>query len=85
MDNRKVKFRPEVFRTQLESVRALRQELAIKEKELADQKWVFEQFLQSPTWRLTYPFRWAANQFRNIRKIFASNSSESTCPVSSAS
>ncbi len=53
MENRKVKFKPEVFRTQLESVRALRQELAIKEKELADQKWVFEQFLQSPTWRFT--------------------------------
>ena len=29
-----------------------------KEKELADQKWVFEQFLQSPTWRFTAPIRW---------------------------
>jgi GT2 family glycosyltransferase len=77
MANRKVKFKPEVFRTQLESVRALRQELAIKEKELADQKWVYEQFLQSPTWRFTYPVRWAANQFRNIRKLFTAGSSES--------
>ena len=76
MANRKVKFKPEVFRTQLESVRALRQELAIKERELADQKWVFEQFLQSPTWRFTYPLRWAANQFRNI--FAPRSSSEST-------
>jgi len=78
MANRKVKFKPEVFKNQLESVRALRQELAIKEKELADQKWVFEQFLQSPTWRFTYPVRWAANQFRNFRKMLTPGSSEST-------
>jgi GT2 family glycosyltransferase/glycosyltransferase involved in cell wall biosynthesis len=78
MVNRKVKFKPEVFRTQLESVRALRRELAIKEKELADQKWVFEQFLQSPTWRFTYPVRWAANQLRRFGEIFASGSRNST-------
>jgi len=77
MENRKVKFKPEAFRTQLESLRALRQELAIKEKELADQKWVFQQFLQSPTWRLTYPMRWAANQLRSFRKRLASGSRNS--------
>lgn len=49
---------------QNELVRILRKELAIKEKELADQKWVFEQFLKSPSWRLTYPLRWLANLFR---------------------
>jgi GT2 family glycosyltransferase/glycosyltransferase involved in cell wall biosynthesis len=78
MANRKMKFKPEVFRTQLESVRALRQELAIKEKELADQKWIFEQFLQSPTWRYTYPVRWAANQLRNLKKIFVPGTTEVT-------
>src|SRR6185295_16089902 len=77
MGNRKAKFKPETFRTQLESVRALRQELAIKEKELADQKWVFEQFLQSPSWRFTYPMRWAANQFRNFKKLFVNGSTDS--------
>ena len=41
MHHRKEKFKPEVFKSQLESLRALRQELAIKEKELADQKWIF--------------------------------------------
>ena len=71
MENRNVKFKPEVFRSQLESLRALRQELAIKEKELADQKWVFDQLLKSPTWRLTYPVRWVANRFRGIKRIFA--------------
>jgi GT2 family glycosyltransferase/glycosyltransferase involved in cell wall biosynthesis len=78
MTNRKGKFKPEVFKTQLESVRALRQELAIKEKELADQKWVFEQFLQSPTWRFTYPVRWAANQLRRFGKTLGSGSRNST-------
>ena len=69
MDHRKEKFKPEVFKSQLESLRALRQELAIKEKELADQKWIFAQFLQSPTWRYTSPVRWAANQVRSLGKI----------------
>ena len=77
MANRKAKFMPEVFRTQLESVRALRQEIAIKEKELADQKWIHEQFLKSPAWRFTYPARWAANQFRNIGKMLSPRPSES--------
>jgi O-antigen biosynthesis protein len=77
MENRKVTFKPEAFRTQVESLRVLRQELAIKEKELADQKWVFERFLESPTWRYTYPVRWAANQLRNLAKIFAGNSRDS--------
>ena len=55
------------MKNQSELVRALRKELAAKEKELADQKWVFEQFLQSPSWRWTAPIRWVANQFRNLR------------------
>jgi GT2 family glycosyltransferase len=77
MANRKVKFKPEVFRTQLESVRALRQELAIKEQELADQKWIFEQFLQSPTWRFTWPVRWVVNQLRRFGKALGSGSADS--------
>ena len=43
------------MKTQSELVRALRKELAAKDKELADQKWVFEQFLKSPSWRWTAP------------------------------
>src|SRR5262249_48597244 len=61
-------FEPEAFRTQHESLTALRQELALKEKELADQKYILELILQSPTWRLTYPVRWVANQLRNLKK-----------------
>jgi len=61
-------FEPEAFRTQHESLRALRQELALKEKELADQKWILELILQSPTWRFSYPLRWVANQVRNLKK-----------------
>src|SRR6188768_3239668 len=55
------------MKNQSELLRALRAELAAKEKELADQKWVFEQFLQSPAWRWTAPIRWVANRIRALR------------------
>ena len=55
------------MKSQSELLRALRKELAAKEKELADQKWVFEQFLKSPSWRWTAPIRWVANQVRSLR------------------
>jgi O-antigen biosynthesis protein len=55
------------MKNQSELLRALRKELQAKEKELADQKWVFEQFLQSPSWRWTAPIRWAANRVRSLR------------------
>jgi len=48
-------------------IRALRRQLEATESALADQKWVFEQFLQSPSWRLTYPIRWLAKQFRSLQ------------------
>jgi len=73
-----MRFKPEAFKTQLESLRILRRELAIKEKELADQKWVFERFLKSPTWRFTYPIRWAANQIRGFRKAVTGKSHNSS-------
>jgi len=57
-------FKPEGPGSQLEMLRILRQELTLKEKELADQKWVFERFLESPTWRFTQPIRWTINQIR---------------------
>jgi len=59
---------PEASRMQHESLRALRQELALKEKELADQKWILDLILQSPTWRWSYPLRKVANRLRNLRK-----------------
>jgi cellulose synthase/poly-beta-1,6-N-acetylglucosamine synthase-like glycosyltransferase len=43
---------------QSELIRSLRKQLEATERELADQKWVFEQFLKSPSWRLTAPLRW---------------------------
>jgi GT2 family glycosyltransferase len=55
------------MKNQSELLRALRKELALKEKELANHKWVFEQFLQSPSWRFTAPFRWVVNQLRGFR------------------
>jgi GT2 family glycosyltransferase len=55
------------FNKQNELVRALRKQLAATERELAGQKWVLDQFLQSPSWRLTYPIRWIAKQARALR------------------
>jgi GT2 family glycosyltransferase len=63
------------MKNQRELLRALRKELSAKEKELADQKWVFEQFLQSPSWRWTAPIRWIANRIRGTRNGHASETS----------
>ena len=53
--------------SQNELVQSLRKQLEATERELADQKWVFERFLESPSWRLTSPIRWAAKQMRALR------------------
>jgi GT2 family glycosyltransferase len=55
------------FEKQNELIRTLRNQLEATERELADEKWVFEQFLQSPSWRLTYPIRWLAKQLRALK------------------
>jgi GT2 family glycosyltransferase len=65
------------MKKQSELLRALQKELAAKEKELADQKWVFEQFLKSPSWRWTAPIRWAVNQLRGLRNGSAAGTSKS--------
>jgi GT2 family glycosyltransferase len=52
---------------QNELIRSLRKQLAAKERELENQKWVFEQFMKSPSWRMTYPVRWLAKQLRALR------------------
>src|SRR5262245_976129 len=51
---------------QNELIGSLRKQLEATERELANQKWVFEQFLQSPAWKITYPIRWIARQLRSI-------------------
>jgi GT2 family glycosyltransferase len=51
---------------QSELVRSLRKQLEETERELLNQKWVFERFLESPSWRMTYPIRWAVKQIRNL-------------------
>jgi len=55
------------FNKQNELIRSLLQQLEARERELAEQKWLFQQFLQSPTWRLTSPIRWLARQIRAVR------------------
>jgi O-antigen biosynthesis protein len=67
------------MKNQSELLRALRKELAAKEKELADQKWVFEQFLRSPSWRWTAPIRWVANRFRSLGNGHVPSASHASC------
>src|SRR5206468_12857359 len=52
---------------QNELIRSLRQQLEATERELANQKWLLEQYLKSPSWRLTAPIRWLAKQLRALR------------------
>ncbi len=52
---------------QNELLQSLRKQLEATERELADQKWLFERFLESPSWRITFPIRWAAKQARRVR------------------
>jgi GT2 family glycosyltransferase len=58
------------FDRQNELIRSLHRQLEATERELASQKWLFEKFLQSPSWRLTFPLRWIAKQVRAIREWF---------------
>ena len=56
------------FNKQNELIRSLRKQLEVTERELANQKWVFERFLQSPSWRLTAPLRWSSKKLRAVRQ-----------------
>ena len=79
-------FTPESLKRQNELIRTLQKELTEKEHELANQKWVFEQFLQSPSWKLTYPIRWLARQWRAIKDALSGRprSGETLAPIEPA-
>src|SRR5438045_3425254 len=53
-----------------ELILSLQKQLEATERELANQKWVFEQFLQSPSWKITSPLRWLAGRARAARVLF---------------
>src|SRR5690242_15074300 len=63
---------------QNELIRSLRKQLEATEKELANQKWVFDQFMKSPSWRLTYPIRWLAKQLRALRDLLTGRKNAAT-------
>jgi GT2 family glycosyltransferase len=73
------------FTKQNELIRSLRKQLDATERELADQRWLFQQFMQSPSWRLTYPIRWLARQARTLRawssNIFGSSKDAASTPA----
>ena len=60
-------FVPESLKKQNDLIRTLQKQLEAKERELADEKWILQQYLQSPSWRMTSPLRWLARQLRAIR------------------
>lgn len=60
-------MRSDSNKKQNELIQSLQSQLQAKEQELADQKWLFERFLESPSWRLTYPVRWLARRLRTLR------------------
>ena len=60
---------PESLRQQNELISSLRKQLQAVEGELADQKWVLDQYLKSPSWRLTAPLRWVARQVRALKQL----------------
>ena len=62
-------FVPESLRKQNELIRTLQQQLEATERELADQQWILQQYLQSPSWRLTAPLRWIARQLRALKQL----------------
>jgi len=83
MNHRQEKFKPEVFRSQLESLRLLRQQLWDTKDELDKQKWLLDQFQKSPAWRFTYPMRWVVNQFRRFSGGGTGDSQGLSAPVTS--
>ena len=48
-------------------IKSLRRQLETAELEVAKQKWLVNKLLTSPSWRLTRPIRWMANQVRSLR------------------
>ena len=77
-------FTPESMKRQNELIRALQHKLAAKEQELSNEKWVFEQFLQSPSWRMTAPIRWIARQLRTIKGRISGRSPHSDAAATAA-
>jgi len=72
-------FVPESLRKQNELIRTLQKQLEAKERELADQKWILDQYLNSPSWKITAPLRWIVRQLR-AWKLFVMGERADTAP-----
>ena len=68
-----------------ELIRSLRKQLEATERELADQKWLLERFLESPSWRMTYPVRWLAKQARAARAFVQRLAGKESEPIAAVS
>ena len=68
-----------------ELIRSLRKQLEATERELADQKWLLERFLESPSWRMTYPVRWLAKQARAARAFIQRLAGKKSEPIATVS
>jgi len=69
-------FIPESLKRQNELIRTLQKQLEATERELADQKWILDQYLQSPSWKLTAPLRWIARQLRALKQILTGSAAD---------
>jgi GT2 family glycosyltransferase len=65
------------FNKQNELIRSLRKQLEATEHEVASQKWLLQQYLQSPSWRLTAPLRWIVQQLRALSHFLTGQSLDS--------
>jgi len=61
-------FVPEALKKQNELIGTLRKQLEATERELAGQKWLLNQYLQSPSWKVTAPLRWTIRRFRAMKQ-----------------
>jgi O-antigen biosynthesis protein len=73
-------FVPESLKRQNELIRTLQKQLEATERALADQKWILDQYLQSPSWRLTAPLRWIARQLRALKQLILGTPDDELIP-----
>lgn len=71
-------FVPESLKKQNELIGTLRKQLEATEQELASQKWLLSQYLQSPSWKVTAPLRWVMRKLRSVKQAVSGSATDSS-------